>query len=86
MLFAALLAMATTSPAVLFDLTDEKYSAETKRRVVAYISCLATGTFERRENSGSPASHVQQAKAACQSEYESVVQSMVSDQTGIIDV
>jgi hypothetical protein len=67
------------------NIMNEPYSAETLRQYEAYVNCFARGVFDRRSNAGSPEAHMREAKAACRTEYDGLVASMVRDSEGVSD-
>lgn len=84
MLMAIVLAGAVfqTGP---IDLMSEPYSAETRSQAETYANCFLRGAYERRSATGSPEAHMREAKAACRTEYERLLASMIRDSAGVSD-
>ena len=61
------------------------YSVETKSRFEAYLLCFARGAYDRRNDPRSPEARMQEAKAACRTEYDSFVAGVVADSEGLSD-
>ena len=67
------------------DIMGGPYSAETRRQYEAYIYCFAGGAYDRRSDTGSPEANMRAAKAACRTEYDRFVASVVRDSEGRAD-
>ncbi|MEP7007998.1 MAG: hypothetical protein ABI810_18600 [Sphingomonas bacterium] len=85
MVLAALLFAQLLSQSQPFDIFDERYSVETKKRFETYLLCFAKGAYDRRSGAGSPEAHMKDAKAACRNEYDNAVAAVVKDLEGSSD-
>lgn len=82
MLLAALLMMPGASPPEQFDPLDERYSVETQTGMMEYITCIATGLHERREQDSLTETDAKNIRAACQNEFDNFVENVTKDLDG----
>lgn len=83
MLLAALLMMPGASQPEQFDPLDERYSVETQTGMMEYITCTASGLYERREQDSLTEADAENIKAACQNEFDNFVENVTTDLDGL---
>ncbi len=62
-----------------FDAFDDRYSAETQKAMMQWITCTGTGVHERNEQAPFTGKDAEEVKAECQIEYDIFVENVVTD-------